>query len=121
MASFGNKYRNLIVSGSNRKSEFNTNPNVVQGVNNSRNPYANLIALNPNKKSLFNTDPKIGFGVYKTKNPYVKLIGKWDFTKASPSAPFIGRDIVAPIIDIYYVVDGYVDTGYVEVQQGPAW
>jgi hypothetical protein len=93
MALFGNKYRNLIASGSNRKSEFNTNPGVE-------------------------------FGVLKTKNPYTELIGKWDFTKASPSAPFIGRDIVAPIIDFYYVIDGYVEETperYEEIKQGPAW
>ena len=90
MATFGNRYKNLIASGSNQKSEFNTNPGVEQGL-------------------------------LRTKNPYIELIRKWDFTKASPSAPFIGRDIVAPIVDIYYVVDGYVDNGYVEVQQGPAW
>ena len=121
MASFGNKYRNLIISGSNRKSEFNTDPHGVQGVNNSRNPYIELIAANPNKKSIFNNNPGIEFGLYKTRNPYVNLIGKWDFTKVGPSAPFIGRDIVAPIVDLYYVDDFYVAAGFVEVQQVPAW
>jgi hypothetical protein len=121
MASFGNKYKNLIISGSNRKSEFNTDPNGVQGVNNNRNPYTSLISSNSTQKSLFNNNPGIEFGIYKTKNPYVDLIGKWDFTKVSPEAPFIGRDIVAPIVDIYYVLDDYVEADYVEIQQGPAW
>lgn len=119
--SFGSKYKNLVISGSNKKSEFNTDPNAVQGINNNRNPYISLIISGSNKKSLFNTDPGIGFGVYKTKNPYINLIKKWDFTKVAPYAPIIGRDIIAPIVDIYYVVDGYVDVDYVEVQQGPAW
>ena len=47
---------------------------------------------------------------------------KWEFTKTSPSAPFVGRTKPpAPIIDIYYVTDGYVVDDYVEVQQGPAY
>ena len=88
---FGNKYKNLIASGSNQKSEFNNNPGVE-------------------------------FGIYRTKNPYTDLIKKWEFTKTSPSAPFVGRTRPpAPIIDIYYVTDGYVVDDYVEVQQGPAY
>jgi hypothetical protein len=121
MASFGDRYKKLIDSNPNKKSIPNNDPGIVQGLNNNNNPYKNLIASGSNQKSLFNTNPGIEFGLYKTKNPYIDLIGKWDFIKASPEAPFIGRDIVAPIIDIYYVVDGYVDIGYVEVQQGPAW
>jgi hypothetical protein len=90
MATFGNRYKNLIASGSNQKSEFNTNPGVEQGL-------------------------------LRTKNPYIELIGKWDFTQVAPSVPFIGRDVVAPLVDVYYVLDEYVDNGYVEVQQVPAW
>jgi hypothetical protein len=119
--SFKNRYKNLIASSLNKKSEFNTDPNVVQGANNNKNPYINLIASGSNQKSLFNTNPGIEFGLYKTKNPYVKLIGRWDFTKATPYAPIIGRDIVAPIVDLYYVDDFYVAAGFVEVQQVPAW
>ena len=83
--------------------------------------YNNLIASGSNKKSEFNNDPGIEFGVYKTKNPYVNLINKWDFTKATPYSPYIGRNIVAPLVDSYYVISGYVDEDYVEVQQVPAW
>ena len=90
MATFGNRYKNLIASGSNQKSEFNTNPGVEQGL-------------------------------LRTKNPYIELIGKWDFTQVAPSTPFIGRDVVAPLVDVYYVVSGYVEDDYVEVQQAPAW
>ena len=77
MASFGNRYKNLIASGSNQKSEFNTNPGVEQGL-------------------------------LRTKNPYAELIKKWDFTRTSPSAPFIGRKHREETIDLFYVEDGYV-------------
>jgi hypothetical protein len=90
MATFGNRYKNLIASGSNQKSEFNTNPGVEQGL-------------------------------LRTKNPYIELIGKWDFTQVAPSTPFIGRDVITPLVDVYYVVSGYVEDDYVEVQQAPAW
>ena len=43
MALFGNRYKNLIASGSNQKSEFNTNPGVEQGLLRTKNPYAELI------------------------------------------------------------------------------
>jgi hypothetical protein len=120
MATFGGKYKNLIASNPNQKSEFNTNPNNIQGVNNSKNPYAGLIAANPNQKSLFNINPGVEFGAYNTKNPYASLISKWNFTKITPFAPIVGRDIIAPLVDVYYVIDGYVDEDYVEVQQIPA-
>jgi hypothetical protein len=121
MATFGDRYKKLIDSNPNKKSIPNNNPGIVQGSNISKNPYENLIVSGSNKKSLFNTNPGIEFGVLKTKNPYVKLIGRWDFTKTAPYAPLIGRDIVAPIVDVYYVLNDYVDTDYVEVQQGSAW
>ncbi len=120
MALFGSRYKNLIKSDSTKKSEFNTNPNDIQGVNNSKNPYASLIAASPNQKSLFNNNPGIGFGIAKTKNPYTGLISKWDFTKIAPYAPIVGRDIVTPVVDVYYVVEGYIDIGYVEIQQNPS-
>jgi len=121
MATFGDRYKKLIDSNPNKKSIPNTNPGIVQGSNNNKNPYFSLIASRSNQKSLFNTNPGVEFGIYKTKNPYAELISKWNFTQVAPSAPFIGRDIVAPIVDIYYVIDGYVDDFYVEVKQGPAW
>jgi hypothetical protein len=121
MASFGDKYKTLIDSNPNKKSISNTNPGVVQGATNSKNPYSGLILSTPSQKSLFNTNPGVEFGAYNTKNPYVNLISKWNFTKITPSAPFIGRSIVAPLVDVYYVIDGYVDEDYVEVQQAPAY
>jgi hypothetical protein len=121
MATFGDRYKKLIDSNPNKKSIPNVNPSISQGSNNSKNPYSSLITSRPNQKSLFNTNPGFEFGINRTKNPYVNLISKWDFTITGPSAPFIGRDIVAPLVDVYYVIDGYVDENYVEVQQIPAW
>ena len=43
MASFGSRYKNLIVSGSAQKSEFNTNPGVEHGLLRIKNPYTELI------------------------------------------------------------------------------
>jgi hypothetical protein len=86
--------------------------------------YKSLINKNPGQKSEFNTDPGNEQGLLRTKNPYAELIEKWDFTKITPSAPFIGRDIVAPLVDLYYVVDGYVEEipeRYEEIKQVPAW
>jgi hypothetical protein len=119
MASFGDRYKKLIDSNPNKKSIPNNNPGIVQGVNSNKNPYENLINDNPNKKSLFNNNPGVEFGIYKTKNLYKELIEKWDFTKIAPFAPTVGRNITPPMVEVYYVVDGYVDTGYVEVQQVP--
>lgn len=124
MATFGDRYKKLIDSDPNKKSIPNSNPGIVQGINFSKNPYEGLIASGSNKKSLFNTNPGIEFGVLKTKNPYIELIGKWNFTKATPYAPIIGRNIIAPIVDFYYVIDGYVEETperYEEIKQGPAW
>lgn len=121
MATFGDRYKKLIDSNPNKKSIPNVNPGISQGSNNSKNPYSSLITSRPNQKSLFNTNPGFEFGINRTKNPYVNLISKWDFTITGSSAPFIGRDIVAPLVDVYYVIDGYVDENYVEVQQVPAW
>ena len=45
MATFGSRYKSLISSGSNQKSEFNTNPGVEQGLLRTKNPYAELIAI----------------------------------------------------------------------------
>jgi hypothetical protein len=121
MATFGDRYKKLIDSNPNKKSIPNSNPGVVQGLSNNKNPYYNLIASGSNQKSLFNTNPGVEFGVYKTKNPYANLIGKWDFTQVAPLVPFIGRDVITPLVDVYYVVSGYVEDDYVEVQQAPAW
>jgi hypothetical protein len=119
MASFGNRYKSLIDRDPNKKSIPNDNPGIVQGLDINKNPYQNLIASGSTQKSEFNTNPGIEYGLLRVKNPYSELIKRWDFTKTSPSAPFIGRGVVAPIVDIYYVVNGYVDTEYVEVQQEP--
>lgn len=70
--------------------------------------YKKLIASNPAQKSEFNTNPGIEQGLLRTKNPYAKLITIWDFTKISPSAPFIGRRHREEVIDLFYVEDGYV-------------
>jgi hypothetical protein len=121
MATFGDRYKKLIDSNPNKKSIPNSNPGVVQGLNNNSNPYKNLIASGSNQKSLFNTNPGVEFGVYKTKNPYINLISKWNFTQVAPSTPFIGRDVITPVVDLYYVEDFYVTNGFVEVQQAPAW
>ena len=43
MTSFGNRYKNLIASGSTQKSEFNTNPGIEYGLLRNKNPYAELI------------------------------------------------------------------------------
>ena len=83
--------------------------------------YKKLIDSNPNKKSIPNNNPGIEFGIFKTKNPYVNLINKWNFTQVAPEAPFIGRDVITPVVDLYYVEDFYVAGGFVEVQQIPAW
>ena len=40
---FGSKYKNLIYSGSNQKSEFNTDPGVGMGIYKTKNPYSELI------------------------------------------------------------------------------
>lgn len=119
MATFGDRYKKLIDSNPNKKSIPNSNPGIVQGTNNSKNPYLKLIASKPTQKSLFNINPRVEFGVYKTKNPYINLISKWNFTQASPSAPFIGREVIVPVVDLYYVDDFYVINGFVEVQQAP--
>lgn len=79
--------------------------------------YKNLISKNPNQKSEFNINPGIEQGLLRTKNPYTDLIKKWDFTRTTPSAPFIGRKHREEVIDIYYVYDGYVLDDYIEVQQ----
>jgi len=121
MATFGDRYKKLIDSDPNKKSIPNINPGIIHGININKNPYENLIASGSSQKSLFNTNPGVEFGILKTKNPYTELIRKWDFTKTTLYAPIIGREIIAPIVDIYYVLDGYVDIDYVEIQQGPAW
>lgn len=118
---FGEKYKDLIKLNPNQKSLQNNDPNSSFASPSTNNPYKSLIESSPNQKSLFNTNPGIANGVFKTKNPYANLIGKWNFTITGSSAPFIGRDIVAPLVDVYYVIDGYVDDDYVEVQQAPAW
>ena len=121
MATFGNRYKKLIDSNPNQKSIPNNNPGIVYGLDRTKNPYINLISSGSAQKSLFNTNPGIEFGVYKTKNPYVNLINKWNFTQVAPEAPFIGRDVITPVVDLYYVEDFYVAGGFVEVQQIPAW
>lgn len=80
------------------------------------NKYQNLVNKNPGKKSEFNTDPGNKHGLLRIKNPYYELIKKWEFTRTAPSAPFVGRSSSTPIIDVYYVVDGYIDENYVEIQ-----
>ena len=118
---FGDKYKDLIKLNPNQKSLPNNDPKTSFVSVTNNNPYKHLIASGSNQKSLFNTNPGISYGVFQTKNPYASLIGKWDFTKAAPNTPFVGRDVVAPVVDVYYVIDGFVDDGYIEVQQAPAW
>jgi hypothetical protein len=118
---FGSKYQDLIKLNPNKKSLPNDNPGILNTPISVKNPYHNLITSGSNRKSLFNNDPGIVFVSTQTKNPYVYLINKWDFTKATPYSPYIGRNVVAPIVDSYYVVDGYVDEDYVQVQHVPAW
>ena len=118
---FGDKYKDLIKLNPNQKSLPNNDPKTSFVSVTNNNPYKHLIASGSNQKSLFNTNPGIAYGVFQTKNPYASLIGKWDFTKAAPNTPFIGRDVVAPLVDVYYVIDGFVDDGYIEVHQAPAW
>ena len=105
---FGNRYKKLIDSNPNQKSIPNTDPGNVQGLNISKNPYQNLIASGSTQKSEFNTNPGIEYGLLRVKNPYSELIKKWDFTRTSPSAPFIGRRHREEVIDLFYVEDGYV-------------
>lgn len=107
MATFGDRYKKLIDRNPNQKSIPNTNPSIVQGIDNNRNPYKNLIVSGSNK-SEFNNDPGLVFVPLVTKNPYIDLIKKWDFTRTSPSAPFIGRRHREELIDLFYVEDGYV-------------
>ena len=86
--SFGNKYKNLITSGSNKKSEFNNNPGLEFGVLRTRNPYVDLI-------NRWDFIPSIITGSLA-----------------------IGRGATADAGPIYYVNNGYVDDSYVEVQFG---
>ena len=117
MASFGDRYKGFIKSNPNKQSEFNTNPGSVYVTPNTNNKYSNLISLNPNKQSLFNSDPGSVYISPKSNNPYTKLIDQFQSTLITPtSGPFIGRSITPIIVDLYYVVNGYVDDGYVEVQ-----
>lgn len=108
MAKFGDRYKKLIDRNPNQKSIPNTNPGIEYGINSNKNPYQNLIASGSNK-SEFNTDPGLVFVPLVTKNPYADLIKKWDFTKTTPSAPFIGRRHREELIDLFYVDSGYVD------------
>jgi hypothetical protein len=119
MTLFGDRYKKLIESNPNKKSIPNNNPGNVPGTNNSKNPYKELISSGIVQKSLFNTNPGIELGLLRTNNPYTELINRWDFTKATPFAPFVGRDPVIPMMDTYYVDSGYVVDGYVEVKQVP--
>jgi hypothetical protein len=116
---FGSKYEGLIKLNPNKKSLPNNNPGIVNAPSNTKNPYAGLISSGITQKSLFNTNPGIELGLLKTNNPYTELINRWDFTKATPFAPFVGRDPVIPMMDTYYVDFGYVEDGYVEVKQVP--
>ena len=108
MASFGNRYKSLIDRDPNKKSIPNDDPGIVQGLDINKNPYQNLIASGSTQKSEFNTNPGIEYGLLRVKNPYSELIKKWDFTRTSPSAPFIGRRHREEVIDLFYVEDGYV-------------
>jgi hypothetical protein len=118
MASFGDRYKKLIDSNPNKKSILNNDPGAIQGLNVNKNPYQNLIASGSNQKSLFNDDPGIVFANPTFKNPYKDLLHKWDWIKPAVSAPFIGRRTRTELIDLYYVVDGYVEMDYVAVEQG---
>ena len=121
MTTFGNRYKKLINSNPNQKSIPNTNPGIVQGLNISKNPYQNLITSESTQKSEFNTNPGIEYGLLRVKNPYSELIKKWDFTRISPSAPFIGRRHREEVIDLFYVEDGYVvetPDRYEAIEQG---
>jgi hypothetical protein len=80
--------------------------------------YKDLIKSNPNQKSLPNNDPGIVFANPTFKNPYKDLLHKWDWVKPTVSAPFIGRKTRTELVDLYYVVDGYVEIDYVTVEQG---
>jgi hypothetical protein len=118
MASFGDRYKKLIDSNPNKKSIPNNDPGTIQGLNTNKNPYQNLIALGSNQKSLFNDDPGIVFANPTFKNPYKDLLYRWDWVKPAVSAPFIGRKTRTELVDLYYVVDGYVEMDYVAVEQG---
>jgi hypothetical protein len=118
MASFGDRYKKLIDSNPNKKSIPNNDPGIVQGLNTNKNPYQDLILSGSNQKSLFNNDSGIVFANPTFKNPYKDLLYRWDWIKPTVSAPFIGRKTRTELVDIYYVVDGYVEMDYVTVEQG---
>lgn len=118
MASFGDRYKRLIDSNPNKKSIPNNDPGIVQGLNTNKNPYQNLIVSGSNQKSLFNDDPGIVFANPTFKNPYKDLLYRWDWVKPTVSTPFIGRKTRTELVDLYYVVDGYVEMDYVTVEQG---
>jgi hypothetical protein len=117
MASFGDRYKKLIDSNPNKKSIPNNDPGIVQGLNTNKNPYQDLILSGSNQKSLFNNDSGIVFANPTFKNPYKDLLYRWDWIKPTVSAPFIGRKTRTELVDIYYVVDGYVEMDYVTVEQ----
>jgi hypothetical protein len=117
MATFGDRYKKLIDSNPNKKSIPNTNPGKVYISPNTDSKYSDLISLNPNKQSLFNTDPGLVYISPKSNNPYVDLINDFKDTLLPKLSPLTGRTAVPPFIEVFYVVDGYVDTNYVEVQQ----
>ena len=119
MALFGDRYKKLIESNPNKKSIPNNNPGNALGLNNSKNPYKELISSGVVQKSLFNNNPGIELGLLKTNNPYTELINRWDFTKATPFAPFVGREPVIPMMDTYYVDLEYVVDNYVRVERTP--
>jgi hypothetical protein len=113
MAKFGDKYKDLIKLNPNKKSLPNNNPGIVQGPNFSSNPYAELIISSSYNKSLFNNDPGIIYVSPKSNNPYFDLVKEFKSTLPVTASFITGRTTILPV---YYVVDGYVDTGYVEIQ-----
>ena len=115
---FGDKYKDLIKLNPNQKSLPNNDPGITYGVNTNKNPYLHLITSGSNQKSLFNDDPGIVFANPTFKNPYKDLLHKWDWVKPAISAPFIGRRTRTELVDLYYVVDGYVEVDYVAVEKG---
>lgn len=115
---FGSKYNDLIKLDPNKKSIPNDNPGIINAPLNTKNPYYNLITSGSNQKSLFNDDPGIVFANPTFKNPYKDLLYRWDWVKPAVSAPFIGRKTRTELVDLYYVVDGYVEMDYVAVEQG---
>ena len=114
---FGDKYKDLIKLNPNQKSLPNNDPGIAYGVDTNKNPYLHLITSGSNQKSLFNDDPGIVFANPTFKNPYKDLLYRWDWVKPAVSAPFIGRRTRTELVDLYYVVDGYVEVDYVAVEK----